>query len=95
MKVRYTLRAHADLDAIYLFLDERNPAAARSVKRFIEQRIAWLADFPYVASATDEPGIFELTITRYPYKVYYEVQGDEVWIVHIRHAARRPWPQSR
>jgi toxin ParE1/3/4 len=91
MRVRYTLRAQGDLDAIYTYLDRRAPAAARSVKELIERRIASLADFPFMGPETDAPGIRELTIVRYPYKIYYEVEGDEVWIVHIRDARRRPW----
>jgi toxin ParE1/3/4 len=90
MRVRYTRRAQADLDEIYTYLDHRAPMAARSVKELIERRIAWLADFPLMAPETDEPGIRELTIFRYPYKVYYEVAGEEVWILHIRHTSRRP-----
>jgi toxin ParE1/3/4 len=91
MKVRYTPRAQSDLDAIYSYLDQRSPAAARAVKEVIERRISRLADFPLMAPATEEPGIYELTIVRYPYKVYYEVEGEEVWIIHIRDARRRPW----
>jgi toxin ParE1/3/4 len=91
MKVRYALRARGDLDAIFSYLDERSPAAARSVKTLIERRIATLADFPQMGPDTDEPGIRELTIVRYPYKVYYEVENHEVWILHIRDARRRPW----
>jgi plasmid stabilization system protein ParE len=94
MKVRYTLRALEDLDAIFSYLDQRSPAGAQSVKSVIERRIANLAEFPLMAPETDEPNIRELTILRYPYKVYYEVQGGEVWIVHIRHAAREPWAES-
>lgn len=44
-----------------------------------------------MAPETDEPSVRELSIVRYPYKVYYQIEKDEVWIVHIRHAARRPW----
>lgn len=91
MRVRYTLRAQADLDAIFAYLDQRSPAAALSVKALIERRIATLADFPLSAPATDEPDVRELTIVRYPYKVYYEVSGQEAWILHIRHTSRRPW----
>ena len=47
-----------------------------------------------MAPETDEPGIRELTIVRYPYKVYYEVAEDEVWVVHIRDARRRPWNEE-
>src|SRR5712692_2549474 len=84
MKVRYTLRARDDLDAIYVDLDQRNPTAAQAVKDLIERRIARLGSFPLMAPVTDEIGILELSIVRYPYKVYYELRGDEVWIVHIR-----------
>ncbi len=90
MRVRYTLRAQSDLDTIYTYLDQRAPAAVRAVKEVIERRIARLADFPFMAPTTDEPGIYELTIVRYPYKIYYEVEDEEVWIIHIRDARRRP-----
>jgi toxin ParE1/3/4 len=94
MKVRYTVRAQSDLDAIFNYLDQRSPAGAQSVKNVIERRIAGLAEFPFMAPVTEEPDIRELTILRYPYKVYYEVQSDEVWIIHIRHAARQQWPEA-
>jgi plasmid stabilization system protein ParE len=47
-----------------------------------------------MAPKTDEPGVHELPIVRYPYKVYYEVAMEEVRILHIRHARRRPWRRS-
>jgi toxin ParE1/3/4 len=94
MKVRYTLRAQADLDSIFTYLDALAPAGAQSVKSTIERRIALLGEFPHIAPETEAPGIHELTIIRYPYQVYYEVSGDEVWILHIRHSARRPWSDN-
>jgi plasmid stabilization system protein ParE len=93
MRVRYTLRAQADLDAIFTYLDARAPAAAQSVKNLIERRISVLTDFPQIAPQTDEAGVYELTIIRYPYKVYYEISGHELWIVHIRDARRQPWSE--
>ena len=92
MRIRYTLRAQNDLEAIYQYLDQRSPAGARSGKRAIERRIRLLAAIPFIAPATDEPGVYELTIIRYPYKVYYCVEGEEVQIIHIRHTSRRPPP---
>jgi toxin ParE1/3/4 len=90
MRVRYTLRALADLEEIYEYLEKRQPSAAQYLKSTIERRIGWLADFPYMAPATDEAGVRELTLARYPYKIYYEVAGEEVRILHIRRALRRP-----
>ena len=95
MKVRYTPQAQTDLDAIFSYLDQRSPDAAQTVKDLIERRIAALAQFPLMAPATDEPDVNELSIVRYPYKVYYEVgRDDEVWILHIRHTSRKLWQSS-
>jgi addiction module RelE/StbE family toxin len=91
MRIRYTPRAQADLDEIFRYLDERSPAGARAVKLRIVRSIERLAHHPYMAAETDEPGVRELAIVRYPYKVYCMVEGDEVWVLHIRHTSRRPW----
>ena len=91
MIVRYTKRASDDLADITAYLDQRSTKAADSVRRAIEASVALLGDFPELAPATDIPGIRELTIVRYPYKVYYAARGGEVWILHIRDARRKPW----
>ena len=70
MKVRYTLRARGDLDAIYTGLDQRNATAAQSVKDLIERRIRQFGRFPLMAPVTDDVAVLELSIVRYPYKVY-------------------------
>lgn len=90
MRVRYTRQAHSDLDTIYSYLNQLTPAAAQAVKSFIERRISRLADYPFIAPATDEPGVYELMIVRYPYKAYYEIVGDDVWVLHIRDSRRQP-----
>ena len=95
MRVRYTIRAHADLKEIYEYLEQRQPAATQYIKSTIERHIEWLTNFPYMAPATDEAGVRELTLTRHPYKIYYEVAGEEVQILHIRHARRRPRQRLR
>jgi toxin ParE1/3/4 len=95
MKVRYTPRARDDLHAIYEYIDRRSPSGARVVKARIEHRIARLADFPFAAPLTEVPGIHEMTLLGYPYRIYYRVEGDEVWVLHIRHAARQSWLNER
>jgi plasmid stabilization system protein ParE len=95
MKIRYTPRARDDLAGIYNYLDQRSPAGARPVKIAIERRIRLLADFPFIAPMTEDPGVYELSMIRHPYRVYYRVEADEVRIVHVRHAAReRPEPNE-
>jgi len=53
MKVRYTPRARADVEAIFSYLDSRNPTAAVRVKREIERSVAALALSPYLGVALD------------------------------------------
>ena len=92
MRVRYTPRARADLEAIFSYLDARNPAAAVSVKRAIEQAAAALALAPYIGVVTDRSPEFRgVRAAHYPYRLYYRIRNNEVWIVHVRHTSRRPW----
>jgi toxin ParE1/3/4 len=91
MKVRYSPRAFADREAIFAYLDRRSPQGARNVKRAIVNAIRILGSHPRMAPLTDEPGVHELIVPRRPYKIYYRIKGEEVWIVHIRDARRRPW----
>jgi plasmid stabilization system protein ParE len=57
----------------------------------IERRIGLLSGYPLLAPETVEPGIRELVVIRYPYKVYYRIDDHRVVIMHIRDARRRPW----
>jgi toxin ParE1/3/4 len=91
MRTRYTVRARADLAAIRSYLQEQNPRAAAVVMTAIHTRIGWLADFPLIAPETDEPGVRALPLVRYPCRIYYEIAGEEVRILHIRHTRRQPW----
>jgi toxin ParE1/3/4 len=91
MKVRYTVPAQVDLDDIYNFVSETNPFAAERIKRQIRVDAELLGELPYIARESDYPGIRIRKVRRYPYLIFYSVQGDEVRILHVRHGARR-WP---
>ena len=44
MRVRYTPRAFADREAIFEYINRRNPRAAREVKAFVEKRVSALGE---------------------------------------------------
>ena len=90
MRVRYTRRAFTDREAIYNYLDERSPKGAVSVQRAIDHTIRALEAYPRLGQLTNFADIHELAVPRYPYKVYYRVEGDEIWVLHIRDTRRRP-----
>ena len=98
MRLRYTPRAQADLDIIFGFIDRQNPEAARTVKEIIERRIAWLADFPFIAPETSKDGVRELTAS-----TRQEARGVEARCsardskglgFGVEAAARGGWPHS-
>jgi plasmid stabilization system protein ParE len=66
MRIRYTLRARADIEEINEYLQKQAPAAAQEAVATIRRRIELLGEFPYMAPATDEPGVRQLTLTRHP-----------------------------
>jgi toxin ParE1/3/4 len=91
MKVRYTRRSRADLVGILDYLSTQNPQGARNVGRALEKTIEMIAEFPNAGRKSGEQDTRVLPVGRYPYLVYWGVEAGEVVIVHIRHAARRPW----
>jgi plasmid stabilization system protein ParE len=79
MRVRHTPRARRDLEAIYDYLDRNDPDAARAVKRAVTRAAELLAD--KIDVETDRSREFRgIRVGRYPYRIYYRVRGDEVWI---------------
>jgi toxin ParE1/3/4 len=91
MKIRYTPRAFADRESIFDYLEKKSPAAAREMQAFIDAQINTLATLPERHPVVKELGVRVLWVGRYPYLVYYQIRQNEVAILHIRHAARRPW----
>jgi toxin ParE1/3/4 len=92
MRVRYRELALSDLDHIFRYLDERNPAGARKVIDAIHAAIGDVAQNPLSARRTSDPTVRVKVVSRYGYKIFYSVEADAIEILHVRHGARRPWP---
>jgi toxin ParE1/3/4 len=91
MKVTFQNRALFDLDEIFLYIHKRNPNGARNVIDAIHDAIAQIADFPLSTERTSRRDIHVKVVRKYPYKIFYRLGVDHMEIVHVRHAARRPW----
>jgi toxin ParE1/3/4 len=91
MRVRYTPRARNDLRDILEYLDERSPKGASNVERVLQNTLKLIEQFPESGRLAGEQGVRVLPVGRYPYLVYRQITAGEAWIVHIRHAARKPW----
>ncbi len=90
MKVRFTLPALADVEAILDYIQARSPQGARRVRRRIDILVGLLSDRPFLGTITHDPTIRRLTTRPYPYLVFYEVTDREVIIHAVRHGARDP-----
>jgi plasmid stabilization system protein ParE len=92
MIARNSRRARDDLAKILEYLDERSPGGARNVKLAIERAIGTIAENPGLGHPTGRGATRGMPVGRNPYLVYWTVEAGEVWLVHIRHGARKPWP---
>jgi len=92
VKLRLTRPAASQLDKVLAYLDRRNPHGARKVQQRLGAAMDLLLHHPFADSMTARPGIRRLMARPYPYAITYQVAADEVVILGIRHAARRPQP---
>jgi plasmid stabilization system protein ParE len=96
MKVEYSNRAVSDLRKIAADSRPYGDAVAADLQARIRDIVAYIAHHPEAAPpVTERPGMRVMPLIRYPYKIFYRVFEDRVRILHIRHAARRPWTESR
>ena len=89
MIVRYTRRARGDLAKILNDLDERSPRGALSVRLAIKRTIDTISRNPNIGRLAARGVIRGVSVGRYPYLVFWTVEADEIWLLHIRHGARR------
>jgi addiction module RelE/StbE family toxin len=90
VRLRYTLPALADLDAILDHIAAHSPQGKRRVQARIKASVELLLLHPLIGRRTDDPVIRRITVTSYPYLIFYEVTDSEVVIHTIRHGARNP-----
>lgn len=94
MKVRYRALALADIESIFIYLNERSPGGARNVLRAIRDAVAEIASYPQSGLQTSAADIRVKNLGRYRYKIFYSIGEDAIEIIHVRHAARRPWARA-
>jgi len=90
MNLRWDARALQDLREIRKYIAKQgSPAAADRVRKHLRARANNLRGSPLMGVSSGNPSIRILAPTRYPYRIYYSVLGDEIVILHIRHTARQ------
>jgi toxin ParE1/3/4 len=90
MSVNYSLRALTDLKVIAAYVSERSPRGAASVMRRINATVDLIGRHPGVGRRVRaRKGVYVFPVGKYPYLVYYRIDGNDPIIVHVRHGARK------
>jgi plasmid stabilization system protein ParE len=89
MEVIVSPVALEDIRDIYAYYAERNPDAAGRVVKAVLDAINGLARFPLIGRQGVKPGTRERILTRYPYKVVYEIRDEIVEVDRVLHVARQ------
>jgi plasmid stabilization system protein ParE len=88
MRVLFIPPTNVQLREIHDYVAKDNLAAADAIVSRIEHLTGLLADNPYMGRRLTRGRRRRLTVAPYPYLIYYEIVGDTVRILSIRHAAR-------
>ena len=95
MKVVFTAAAQNDLREIGEWLAKNYPVVAPQVEKRIRDVVARIGQWPESAPpSANREGVRVVPAGRYPYRVFYQIIRDTVEILHIHHAARRPWDET-
>ena len=88
-RLRLSSVAQRDLQAIAEFSEENyGPELAREFMEGFDRVFALLRDQPYAGQTRDELGPDRRSFSHKPYRVIYQVSGDEILIGRIIHQAR-------
>ena len=90
MRLRYTIRAAAELDDVLSFIDAHSPQGARQVKARIQATIDLILVHPRSGRLTRKGRLRRVVAHPYPYLIFYRATEEEIVIHGLRHGARRP-----
>jgi addiction module RelE/StbE family toxin len=88
--LRVTRRAATQIEKALNYIEADSPQGATHVRERIQTLFRLLAQHPHAGQATDLPGVRRLTLSPYPYLIFYRVTDSEVIVQRMRHTSRRP-----
>lgn len=91
MKIRFTPSARSQfLDAL-AYIHKDNPSAAISFRQKAEKGLTRLRDFPESGRILPEfPDLPFREVIVAPYRFFYRIKGETVWIIAVWHGAQLP-----
>lgn len=91
MKLRFTSSARIQFLAALAYIRRDNPEAAWRFRRRAEKILRRLEEFPGSGRVIPEfPDLPYREVVIAPYRFFYRLKGDTVWIVAVWHGALLP-----
>lgn len=91
MKVRFTPSARAQFLSALTYIRQDNPQAALHFRERVEKVLRRLEEFPESGRILPEfPELPYREVIISPYRFFYRVKGEIVWIVAVWHGAQIP-----
>ena len=91
MTLRLTEAARDDLRAIYSYYAQRTPSGADRVIGAILKAANGLSQYPLLGKPGAIEGTRERLLTRFPYRIVYQIEENTVVVLRVIHTARQ-WP---
>jgi len=91
LKVRWTRRAHQQLEETLTFIADENPIAAEQMAQRIYAAERLLSDNPKIGRPGRISGTREWAVRGAPYLMGYTSNGDELIILALLHS-KQQWP---
>jgi toxin ParE1/3/4 len=89
MKVVWTDTALRDLEDITGYVLAHYPTVAAALERRIRLVVTRIGRWPESARrSTHRDGVRTVPLGRYPYRIFYRVDADTVFILYVHHTAR-------
>jgi toxin ParE1/3/4 len=91
LNVRFTPTARAQFLAALDYARADRPSAAAALRQRVEESLSRLRDVPESGRVLPEfPDLPFREVVVTPYRFFYRVRTDTVWVVAVWHAARLP-----
>ena len=91
MKVRFTPTARALFLSAFAYIRRDKPSAAINFRQHSETVLRRLEDFPESGRIIPEfPELPFREVIISPYRLFYKIKGDVIWIVAVWHGAQLP-----
>ncbi|MBU4262742.1 MAG: type II toxin-antitoxin system RelE/ParE family toxin [Proteobacteria bacterium] len=91
MKVQFTPSARTQFLSALSYIRKDKPSAAVSFRNQAEKILRRLEDFPESGRIIPEfPDLPYREVILSPYRFFYKIKGDVVWVVAVWHGAQLP-----